>query len=230
MINKIKYIKDTLGQNYLGIVFDENKVKPSLKKMFHYLGEEKFETYLRNKKKRDGEDYHITVVNVFELNKLLKKYGSNLQQKVETIMKLDVTDLEFHGIGTAVNGTDRAIFEIVTSNTLDEIRKSLGLHPKDFHITIGFDKRDVFGVRKNKAIEMKNPFHEKINSLKKKYGMSWVFDIDNLPNELKEYSQEDVEEISTNENSIEIKIDNKILDITTIEHKGKETLWVSSYY
>jgi 2'-5' RNA ligase len=230
MINKITYIKDVMNQNYLGIQFDQEKVKPFLKEMMHFLGEQKFEVFLKNQKLRDKENYHLTVVNVFELNKLMKKFGTNLQDKIQNIMEMEITDLKFEGIGTATNGTDRAVFVVVNSDTLDEVRNSLGLNPKDFHITLGFDKKDVFGVRKNKVLEKENSFHRKINELKKRDGNSWVFDVKNLPKDLKDYTPDDVEELSLNENSIEFRIDNKIVEISPIEYNGKETLWVCCYY
>jgi hypothetical protein len=156
MIYKIGYVKDVLGNNYLGIKFNETFVEPYIKEMYYDIEDnESFETFVANQKKRDGDSYHSTIINVMEMNKLFKEKGSEFVKRIDIIQSLDIEDIEFKGVGKVSKAGNTAYFIVLESATLDEVRSSLGLEPKDFHITIGFDRKDVFGVRKNQLLKKK---------------------------------------------------------------------------
>jgi hypothetical protein len=161
MIYKVSYIKDVMGNNYLGIKFTKSQIEPYLNELEEELNDgTKFELFTENQQRRDKRDdseytHHMTIISVMEINQLLSKMGSELQKRIDIIMSLDITDIIFKGIGKAERAGNQAYFVVCDSPTLDEIRYSLGLESKDFHITIGFDKKDVFGVRKNQVLKKK---------------------------------------------------------------------------
>ena len=74
MIHYITYIKDVIGNNYLGIKVDDQVVKPFLEKMKTDLGD-KFDEFTSNQQKRDSGSYHMTVINVMDFNNLAKSIG-----------------------------------------------------------------------------------------------------------------------------------------------------------
>jgi hypothetical protein len=161
MIYKVGYIKDIIGQNYLGIKFNEGQIESFLKDLYEIVGSnERFETLISNQARRDRSEgsehtHHITILSVMEYNKLMNSNPKDFQERINTIQSVDIEDLEFKGIGKAERAGNIAYFIVVESPTLDEFRSSLGLEPRDFHITLGFDKKDVFGVRKNEVIKKK---------------------------------------------------------------------------
>ena len=161
MIYKIGYIKDSLGNNYLGIKFNEGLMETHLKDLYDIIGNnDMFETLISNQARRDRREgsehtHHITILSVMEYNKLMKSNPNDFQERINTIQSLNIEDIEFKGVGKAERGGNTAYFVVVESPTLEEIRTSLGLEPRDFHITLGFDKKDVFGVRKNQVIKKK---------------------------------------------------------------------------
>ena len=55
------------------------------------------------------------------------------------------------GVGKAESKGNTSYFVVCESDKLDAVRTRLGLPKQDLHITIGFDKRDVFGVVKDKS-------------------------------------------------------------------------------
>lgn len=135
-------IKDVTGNDYVGIVYPEYFIKPYdliLEVLLSDKGysDEKIKTIMENRIKRDGLNYHITVLPV----------GVYKEQNIN----LKVGDIEFLGIGTVSANDNETYYLVVKSQTLDNYRSGLGLKPIDFHITLGFDKKDVFGKRKNES-------------------------------------------------------------------------------
>lgn len=148
----INYIKDVTGSNYLGVDIPKVIIESFLIELKSILGVE-FEIYANNKKNRDGDHYHITVMPVREYNMLSKQMGmKNFINSLELILKYPIDDLKMIGIGTASDRDNTTYFIVVNSDKLDAIRNRYDLPKHDFHITLGFDKKDVFGVRKNQII------------------------------------------------------------------------------
>jgi hypothetical protein len=167
MINYVTYIKDTIGNNYLGIKFDKGTVEPFLNQLKDIIGEKDFENFTNNQQTRDKGSYHLTVINVMDYNKLSKELGMDkFVSSLDSIFKYEVDDLKLMGVGTAERNTNRAYFIVCQSDKLDAIRDRYGLGEHDFHITLGFNHKDVFGVRKNEVLPEIDPF---LKLLKQEY-------------------------------------------------------------
>lgn len=145
---KLEWLVDSIGQNYIGVKIPSNLTIPYMEQMRDILGED-YKKYTDNQKVRDGNQYHITVINVAETNKLIGELG--VDDFLETI-QVENIHIDFRGLGTANRGVSRAFFIVVDSPQLHKVRASLNLNEKDFHITLGFNPKDVFGVRKNVVI------------------------------------------------------------------------------
>lgn len=153
MTHYLTYLKDTTGQNYVGINIPEAIVEPHLEKLKEILGEEDYQIFTQNQKKRDGGHYHITVINVMDYNRLSKEMGmTNFIESLELAFKYPVEDLEMLGVGTASGKGNTTYFVVCQSDSLDAVRTRFNLPKQDFHITLGFNAKDVFGVPKNKVI------------------------------------------------------------------------------
>ena len=72
MESYLKYLKDSLELNYIGISIQYEAVTPYLKQLENILGD-KFELFTQNQKRRDKGSYHINVINSSEYNQLLNK-------------------------------------------------------------------------------------------------------------------------------------------------------------
>jgi hypothetical protein len=84
---------------------------------------------------------------------------------LESVFKYPIDDLKFMGIGTAEKAGNKAYYIVVRSEKLQEVRKRYGLPEQDFHVTLGFKWKDVFGVRKNKVIKENEPFFKLLRDL-----------------------------------------------------------------
>ena len=154
MTYKLTYLKDKIGNNYVGINIPEDVVEPHLEKLKEILGEEDFEIFTQNQKTRDHGHYHITVINVMDCNRLSKEMGiANFVKSVELAFEYPVEDLEMLGVGMASKNDNKAYFIVCQSDSLDAVRTRFNLTKQDFHVTLGFNPKDVFGVPKNLVID-----------------------------------------------------------------------------
>jgi hypothetical protein len=153
MTHKLTYLKDAVGNNYVGINIPNEDVQPHLEKLKEILGEEDFEIFTQNQKTRDHGHYHMTVITVMDCNRLSKEMGmANFVKSVELAFDYPVEDLELLGVGMASKNTNTAYFIVCSSDSLDAVRTRFNLPKQDFHVTLGFNTKDVFGVPKNLVI------------------------------------------------------------------------------
>lgn len=216
MIHYLTYLKDILGNNYLGIKVNKTNIDPFLKEMESHLGED-FEEYVDNQQKRDRGSNHLTVINVRDYNKLSKEMGmSNFINSLEDIFKFPIDDLKMMGLGTAKKNENQTFFVVCKSDKLDAIRKRYDLPQHDFHITLGFKHKDVFGVRKNEVMEKKSKLIDKLKTeFLKKENFLFLKSIENW----NEDTQLDIIPIELNETTFKVKVGDKILGIGLIEDK-----------
>ncbi len=155
----LTYIKDTIGNNYLGINIPNGVIEPFLKELKDLIGESDYEEFTSYQQKRDNGSYHMTVINVMDYNRLSKEIGvDKFINSLEPIFKYELDDIRMMGLGTAERNGNRAYFVVCESDKLDAIRKRYNLPKHDFHITLGFRHKDVFGVPKNQVIKKKDKF------------------------------------------------------------------------
>eukprot|EP01120_Amphizonella_sp_Union-15-10_P001169 TRINITY_DN11223_c0_g1_i1.p1 TRINITY_DN11223_c0_g1~~TRINITY_DN11223_c0_g1_i1.p1 ORF type:complete len:132 (+),score=25.76 TRINITY_DN11223_c0_g1_i1:511-906(+) len=108
--------------------------------------------YVTKREKRDGNEFHITIINRGELESL--GWGQNLDDYV--FMKNIMTSVSEipdnwtdEGVGSAAVAGQEAYFKVILWPAANQFRKSLGLPVADFHITVGFKEHDLFGVDKS---------------------------------------------------------------------------------
>lgn len=152
----ITHIKDITGSNYLGIKIDQSTIQKFLDELKDHLGDE-YDKYIKNQQNRDRGSHHITVVNVMDYNKLSKESGiSNFVNSLDKVFKFPIDDLKMMGVGTAKRNENTTYFVVCKSEKLEAVRRRYELPDHDFHITLGFSHKDVFGVRKNEVMKKKS--------------------------------------------------------------------------
>lgn len=165
MTHYITHIRDILGNNYLGIKIPKGYISKYLEDMKDILAEDEYKDYIKYKNQRDNGEYHITVINVIDYNKLTKEMGvDNFVNSLDVVMKYPIDDLKLKGIGTAKRNDNRTFFVVCQSDKLEAVRERYSLKGIDYHITLGFKYKDVFGVSKNQVIEKKSNFLKLISN------------------------------------------------------------------
>jgi hypothetical protein len=193
MIHRLEYLKDTVGNNYIGVNIYVDFVQSYLERLKNIIGDE-YDVYIKNQQNRDHGHYHITVINVMEYNKLSKDLGMDkFINSLEAAFDFDFDDLQFLGIGSAEKAGNKAYFIVVRSEKLQEVRKRYGLPEQDFHVTLGFKWKDVFGVRKNEVLKENEPFFKLLRDLyyKNQETFEFIKEVENFEGD----SEKDIEPI-----------------------------------
>ena len=226
MIYYLGYIQDILGNNYLGIDIPVNTIQPFLKDFCEIVGEDDYNTYTKLQQERDHGKYHITIINVMEYNMLCKEVGMDkFVNSLDKIFKYGIDDLKMMGVGTAAKNMDRAYFIVCKSDKLQAVRNRYGLSEQDFHITIGFNYKDIFGVRKNEVMK-KNGRFLKLLSQEFYNNENWNFikKIGNFDLDVKS----DLIPVALDKSKMKFKCDGYFIDITFLE--DGEKFWVATKY
>ncbi len=144
---KLEVIKDVIGQPYVAMVFSQSRDNADV--IIEYLNKLRdytiglygddiyYKLLMKFKHQRDGlGHFHITVFNSMEC----KKYPYLLMFNGVDIN----TPNEFKGIGTIKSGGAQTFYVIVENTELTSILNVHELNPKHFHITLGFNPKDLF--------------------------------------------------------------------------------------
>lgn len=126
------------GWSYYGCEVPGHVVEAFRGEWVNHVGVEKAKELEANRAGRvSGSSYHMTVLTPRELRSI-KKTGTFTKPPEAA------TDIELVGVGTISNETNTAWYVVCRSPKADEWRSSQGLGPKDFHITLGFEPKDVY--------------------------------------------------------------------------------------
>ena len=222
----VSTLTDIIGNNYLGIKLPNGMINPFLNELKDIIGEDDYNKYTDLQQKRDHGDYHITVINVMDYNKLSRDMGiDNFVNSLEKIFKYEIDDLKMLGIGTATKNTNRSYFIVCNSEKLDAIRTRYNLPKQDFHSTLGFLHKDTFGVAKN-IVMKKNDKFLKLLSQEYYNNENWNFikSIENFDLDKKA----EVIPVSISETTMKFKCDGYFIDISYLE--DGEKFWITSKY
>ena len=155
----VTYLRDVIGNNYLGLDIPITIIQPYLNELRDILGEDDYVKFTEIQIKRDGGHYHITVINVADYNRLSKHMGiDKFVNSLDPILKYPIDDLKLLGVGRAQKNENTAFFIVCDSAKLEAIRNRFELEKHDFHITLGFNWKDVFGIRKNELFKKEGKF------------------------------------------------------------------------
>jgi hypothetical protein len=221
----LTHVKDVLGNNYLGINFYIETVQPFLNELKEIIGEEDFEIYTDNQNKRDRGNYHMTLINVMEYNKICKEEGMDkFVNSLGDIFKYEIDDLKMMGVGTATKNENRTYFIVCESDKLDAIRTRYNLPKRDLHITLGFKWKDVFGVPKNQVITKVDKFL-KLLEIEYYKNDNWNF-IRNIGN-FNLDKQAEIIPIELKQNRLKTKCDGQYIEIILLDD---ERFWISNIY
>jgi hypothetical protein len=220
----ITHLKDVIGNNYIGIKIPNEVAQPYLNFLKEEIGEDNFNKYTENQQRRDNGDYHITVVNVADYNRLSKEMGiDKFVNSLDNIFKYEIDDLKMKGVGTAVKNENRAYFIVCDSDKLEAVRCRYELNTHDFHVTLGFSPRDVFGVRKNEVMKKSSKFLQLLaQEYYKRENWNFIKKIENYnldPNS-------EVIPLKIEETFIKVKVDGMFMDIAYLDDK----FWVVTCY
>lgn len=220
MIYNITYVKDTIGDNFIGIDIPVSVAKPFVDEMCDIIGDG-CDSYKSNQSNRDHGLFHLTIMNVAEFNRLSK--DDDFIKNLGLVFDYDIDDLKMLGVGTAVRNENRAYFIVCKSDKLDAVRKRYGLEPRDLHVTLGFLYKDIFGVRKNEVIKKENRFLQLLSiEYYKKENWNFINRIGNFDFDLKS----EVIPVKISKSSMRFKCEGYYIDVILLD----DIFWIGSKY
>ncbi len=135
------------------------------------VGEDEAANLIADRRQRDGDKAHVTIVSPPEARKVLDNLAAEALAADPTLSKGKAKDaakarlkeltaswkvgsMQSKGLGRAEAGSNEAYFVVLSWPEGRKIRESLGLDGdgQDFHVTVGFKGADVHGVRKNRPL------------------------------------------------------------------------------
>ncbi|XPF95616.1 hypothetical protein ACM9HF_06275 [Colwellia sp. RE-S-Sl-9] len=132
-------LTDNQGLKYVGGKVSKADLSVYLQQMKNILGNE-FSSFRERQAIRDHHTFHVTLINPYELQAVTKtiNFGE----------KLSVSLL---GLGRVLKEDQATYFVVAQSPEAQYFRQLLVLPAKDFHVTLGFKPKDIFGVSKNET-------------------------------------------------------------------------------
>ena len=100
---------------------------------------------------RGQDDFYATIISPSEIKKT-KFMKSPLGKKPKTIVIGGEPIVKGVGRVTDPDSDKETIFMVLDWEEAQEFRKSLGLEPKDFHVTLAFKNDDIHNQRKNEVV------------------------------------------------------------------------------
>lgn len=141
-------IDDSKGAPYLAVVIESDRT--FLERGWAHLAALGLDDAVAARHARDGSNNaHVTVASVAEWGALVK-YKPDVALAAQRFVGAAV-EMEFHGIGKAVSqkNSNIAWYGILSCDAMAQLRAGLGMQPKDFHVTLAFEPKDVFDSAKD---------------------------------------------------------------------------------
>uniref|UniRef100_A0A7S0ZJ34 Methyltransferase domain-containing protein n=1 Tax=Timspurckia oligopyrenoides TaxID=708627 RepID=A0A7S0ZJ34_9RHOD len=109
------------------------------------------ESALNQRLRLRGSEFHMTLCSSIDI----KQYGKANEVLDRCRRQLSCAEITVLGIGCVEEkiglSENKVYFVVVQCAAAQNLRLNLGLLPFDFHITLGFDVKDIHGVRKDRS-------------------------------------------------------------------------------
>jgi len=133
---KVVKLTDNSGLTYIGGKVSAADLAPYLSQMKQILGDD-FALFRQNQSARDHHTFHLTLINPYEYQTLTKDVDIGASFSVS-----------LHGLARVSVDDKSTYFVVAHSLQAKSYRQSLVLNNKDFHVTLGFNPSDIYGVSK----------------------------------------------------------------------------------
>lgn len=136
-ISKIETLTGTSAGPYLACRVEQDLLRSCEVEFLHHFGERMWDLMVRQKRMRDHDGYHVTIIEPAEY-----------KPEVARLVGMEVR-VKLIGCGVVRNGSDISAHVVVASDSIQDVRRQEQLKFKDLHVTMGFLWHDVHDVRKN---------------------------------------------------------------------------------
>lgn len=147
---QIKKLSDNQGLVYLGALISRADLLVYLSQMKQILGDD-FNHYRSLQAARDYQLFHVTLLSPKEYQLADKKLIESLLNNESLTNFSNQLNVRLLGLGMIEKDNKRTFFVVAQSADGQLIRQRLLLNNKDFHVTLGFNSSDIYGVNKGES-------------------------------------------------------------------------------
>lgn len=145
---KITVLQDNQGQEYLGALVNRADLLPYLTQLQQLLTEN-FNKFRTLQAARDHQLFHLTILSPNEYQLADKAIIERLLAPDFNQFFLSQLNVTLLGLGKVAQDNKESFFVVAQSADAQLIRQRFILATKDFHITLGFNPSDIYGVKKD---------------------------------------------------------------------------------
>lgn len=145
---QISKLSDSQGLVYLGATINRAELLPYLTRLKNILKED-YQVFRGHQAARDHQAFHLTILSPQEYqlaDKMLVKKLLVPDTQNNFSNQLNVTLL---GLAKVEQDNKKTFFIVAQSSDAQLIRQDFLLQPKNFHVTLGFNPSDIYGVKKD---------------------------------------------------------------------------------
>jgi len=151
---KLTKLTDSQGQVYLGALVSRAELSSYLSQLKTILNDD-FQRFRANQAARDHQSFHMTILSP-------KEYQLADKALIEQLLSPNVNSsfssqlkITLLGLGKVAQNSKKTYFVVTQSSDAQLIRQRFLLKAKDFHVTLGFDPSDIYGVKKDHSTLIK---------------------------------------------------------------------------
>jgi hypothetical protein len=145
---QVKRLSDNQGQVYLGGSVSRAELLPYLTQLKDLLKDD-FSDFRANQAARDRQSFHMTLLSPKEYQLADKVLVDKLLSPGVNSQISSQLNVNLIGLGKVEKNNKRTFFVIAQSSDAQLIRQRFLLQAKDFHVTLGFNPNDIYGVKKD---------------------------------------------------------------------------------
>ena len=145
---RITKLVDNQGQVYLGALVSKAELTPYLSQLKGILSTE-FKSFRANQAERDHQTLHMTLINPIEYRQVDQQLVEQLLNPTVNTNVSPLLKVKLLGLGKVEKDDKRTYFIVAESQEGQFLRQHFLLSDKDFHVTLGFEPSDIYGVKKD---------------------------------------------------------------------------------
>lgn len=130
---KIQMLPDHSNAKYVGVSIPREVVSGFIHRLEHFVGKTKYSALALERMKRDGPDYHLTLLSPPEYAKLSEQQ----REKLTTFLGRTIW-IECEDLGKVQAGPNESYYVLTDCSFGQMLRRAIDCEPKQFHITLGF--------------------------------------------------------------------------------------------
>lgn len=147
---KITLLKDNQGQQYLGALVNRAELLPYLTQLERLLADD-FSHYRALQAARDHQLFHLTILSPLEFQLADKAIVNTLLASDFSHAFSSQINVTLLGLAKVEQDNKSSFFVVAQSADAQKVRQRFLLPAKDFHVTLGFNPSDIYGVKKDSS-------------------------------------------------------------------------------